>query len=111
MARGSAVGRRGPAGRACGSDRRRERRGARRAPGPAGSARRARRASDRGPAQTLAIIDGQPEVRAPDLAAELGRDTASFKRDVRKLKELGLTESLEIGYRLSPAGRALLDGL
>jgi ribosomal protein S19E (S16A) len=30
---------------------------------------------------------------------------------VRKLKELGLTESLKIGYRLSPRGRALLDGL
>ena len=29
-----------------------------------------------------------------------------FKRDVRKLKELGLTESLPVGYRLSPRGRA-----
>ena len=47
---------------------------------------------------------GQPGPRAPDLAAELGRDTGQFKRDVRKLKELGLTESLEIGYRLSPRG-------
>jgi len=27
---------------------------------------------------------------------------------VRKLKELGLTESLERGYRLSPRGRAVL---
>ena len=59
--------------------------------------------------QTLAIIDRSPEVRAPDLAAELGRDTASFKRDVRKLKELGLTESLDIGYRLSPRGEAVVD--
>jgi hypothetical protein len=58
---------------------------------------------------TLAIIDRSPEVRAPDLAAELGRDTASFKRDVRKLKELGLTESLDIGYRLSPRGEAVVD--
>ncbi|WP_214406857.1 hypothetical protein, partial [Pseudonocardia lacus] len=56
---------------------------------------------------TLAIIDRSPEVRAPDLAAALGRDTASFKRDVRKLKELGLTESLDIGYRLSPRGEAV----
>jgi len=30
---------------------------------------------------------------------------------VRKLKELGLTESLEVGYRLSPRGRALLERL
>ena len=60
--------------------------------------------------QTLAVIDRSPEVRAPDLAAALGRDTPSFKRDVRKLKELGLTESLDIGYRLSPRGEAVVDG-
>ncbi len=67
-------------------------------------------ASPRGPwtAQTLALIAERPAVRAPDLAASLGRDTVSFKRDVRKLKELGLTESLRIGYRLSPRGRAVL---
>lgn len=69
------------------------------------------RASSIGPwtAATLAIIDENPEVRAPDLAARLGRDTASFKRDVRKLKQRGLTESLDIGYRLSPRGRAVVD--
>ena len=58
---------------------------------------------------TLAIIDRSPTVRAPELAAQLGRDTPSFKRDVRKLKELGLTESLDIGYRLSPRGVAVVD--
>lgn len=58
---------------------------------------------------TLAIIDRRPTVRAPDLAAELGRPTPDFKRDVRKLKELGLTESLDIGYRLSPRGAAVID--
>ena len=58
---------------------------------------------------TLEIIDRSPAVRAPDLAAELGRDTPDFKRDVRKLKELGLTESLDIGYRLSARGEAVLD--
>lgn len=31
-----------------------------------------------------------------------------FKRNVRKVKELGLTESLEVGYRLAPRGQALL---
>ena len=41
----------------------------------------------------------------------MGRERHPFKTDVRKLKELGLTESLEIGYRLSPRGRALLEGL
>lgn len=58
---------------------------------------------------TLRLIDDNPAVRAPDLAARLGRDTPSFKRDVRKLKERGLTESLDIGYRLSRRGAAVLD--
>jgi len=58
---------------------------------------------------TLRLIDTNPEVRAPDLAAGVGRPTPDFKRDVRKLKERGLTESLAIGYRLSPRGQAVLD--
>ncbi|HET9141201.1 hypothetical protein [Actinophytocola sp.] len=68
------------------------------------------RASAAGPwtAQTLAIIAERPEVRAPDLAATLGRETAPFKLDVRKLKNLGLTISLPVGYRLSPRGAAYL---
>lgn len=59
----------------------------------------------------LALIAANPARRAPDLAAELGRETLPFKRDVRKLKELGLTESLDVGYRLSPRGVALLAEL
>lgn len=68
------------------------------------------RASRHGPwtRQLLELIAARPEVRAADLAAAVGRDKLPFKRDVRKLKELGLTESLERGYRLSPRGRALL---
>jgi hypothetical protein len=50
-------------------------------------------------------------VRAADLAASVGREKHPFKLDVRKLKELGLTESLEVGYRLSPRGRAVMEGL
>ena len=57
----------------------------------------------------LELIRERPRVRAPDLAQSLGLDTQPFKRDVRKLKELGLTESLEIGYRLSPRGRTVLE--
>lgn len=69
------------------------------------------RASSSGPwtAETLTLVDRHPERRAPELAAMLGRETAPFKRDVRKLKELGLTESLAIGYRLSPRGEAVVD--
>lgn len=59
-------------------------------------------------ATTLRLIDKYPARRAPDLAASQRRDIMAFKRDVRKLKELGLTESLEIGYRLSPRGRAVV---
>lgn len=69
------------------------------------------RRSRRGPwtRETLGIIAGNPGRRAPDLAAELGRETLSFKRDVRVLKELGLTESLAVGYRLSPRGEAVVS--
>jgi hypothetical protein len=61
--------------------------------------------------ETLDLIDRNPERRAPDLAAKAGRETADFKKDVRKLKELGLTESLAIGYRLSPRGEVVVDKL
>lgn len=57
---------------------------------------------------TLRLIAAHEARRAPDLAAMVGRETQPFKTDVRKLKELGLTESLEVGYRLSPRGRAVL---
>ena len=39
--------------------------------------------------ETLDLIDLHPTVRAPDLAARVGRETADFKKDVRKLKEPG----------------------
>jgi|SRR4051794_9781605 hypothetical protein len=54
----------------------------------------------------LDLIAARPEVRAADLAESLGRETQPFKLDVRKLKNLGLTSSLERGYRLSPRGQA-----
>ncbi len=66
--------------------------------------------SERGPwtASMLRLIDKYPARRAPDLAASQRRDPLAFKRDVLRLKQLGLTESLEIGFRLSPRGRAVL---
>lgn len=68
------------------------------------------RASSHGPwtMTTLALIERRPAVRAGDLAEELGREMLPFKVDVRKLKNLGLTLSLEVGYRLSPRGAAYL---
>jgi hypothetical protein len=59
----------------------------------------------------MQAIAAQPGRRAGDLAAELGQERLPFKVDVRKLKDLGLTESLPIGYRLSPRGRAILRRL
>ena len=75
--------------------------------------RRMDTASRHGPwtRSVLQLISECPATRAGDLAARMGRERAPFKRDVRKLKELGLTESLELGYRLSPRGRALLERL
>ena len=58
--------------------------------------------------ETLELIAAKPAIRAGDLAQELGRARLPFKADVRKLKALGLTESLEVGYRLSPRGSAYL---
>jgi hypothetical protein len=59
--------------------------------------------------EILALIASRPGVRAPDLAESVGRDTRPFKADVRRLKELGLTHSLEVGYELSLRGLAYLD--
>jgi hypothetical protein len=57
----------------------------------------------------LELIAAQPAKRAGDLAEQMGQERLPFKANVRKLKALGLTESLEVGYRLSPRGRAYLD--
>src|SRR6185312_6953432 len=58
--------------------------------------------------ETLAIIGKHPRIAASKLAAKLGRETQPFKIDVRKLKRLGLTQSFEVGYEISPRGRAYL---
>lgn len=71
------------------------------------------RASRRG-AWTVAVlvaIGRHPGRRSTELAMQLGLDAAALKRNVRKLKELGLTISLERGYRLSPRGWELLRRL
>ena len=58
----------------------------------------------------LQAIAARPSVRAADLARGFGRETQPFKLDVRKLKNLGLTLSLEIGYTLSPRGESYVRG-
>ena len=69
------------------------------------------RASSHGPWTTdvRELIRDHPGTLAADLAERRGREKLPFKSDVRKLKALGLTESLRVGYRLSPRGRAVLQ--
>jgi hypothetical protein len=59
----------------------------------------------------LRLIQARAGVVSTELAAERTQERQAFKTDVRKLKNLGLTESLPVGYRLSPRGRALLRHL
>jgi hypothetical protein len=60
---------------------------------------------------TLRMIQAEPGRRAGDLAPRLPMRTRTFKRRVRQLKDLGLTESLGTGYRISPRGAAYLERL
>jgi hypothetical protein len=61
--------------------------------------------------RALELIAAWPGRRAPELAELAGWETAPWKTNVRRLKELGLTESLPVGYRLSPRGEQVLDHL
>ncbi len=61
--------------------------------------------------KVLETIDAHPAVRAGDLCGMVGQEKMVFKLNVRKLKALGLTESLDIGYPLSPRGQILLRRL
>ncbi|HWW58968.1 MAG TPA: hypothetical protein VN047_18890 [Sphingopyxis sp.] len=56
----------------------------------------------------IAAHEGQP---AAEIARVFGIEKIKLKQNIRELKELGLTESLETGYRLSPRGKALLAAL
>ena len=60
---------------------------------------------------TLRQIERLPGVVSTELAAEAGQERRTYKLRVRRLKALGLTESLERGYRLSPRGQAYLNTL
>lgn len=56
----------------------------------------------------LRLLSTSEGVPAIELAQTLGYEKEWLKPNVRKLKALGLTESLQPGYRLSPRGEALL---
>lgn len=61
--------------------------------------------------RVLAAIEAQPGIVSRTLAARLECDRDWLKTQVRKLKNLGLTVSLETGYELSPRGRVVLRKL
>lgn len=61
--------------------------------------------------KVLQTIDQHPRVVAAELARRLGFEKQWLKQNIRKLKNLGLTISHEIGYELSPRGRAILNHL
>jgi len=61
--------------------------------------------------QILQWIRDHPAVVSTELAALLGREVAPMKADIRRLKALGLTISLPVGYQLSPRGEAYLASL
>ena len=71
------------------------------------------RASSRGPwtGAVLALIAESPGVVSTVLAEAMGWERQDFKLHVRRLKELGLTLSLDVGYRLSPRGESYLNHL
>lgn len=71
------------------------------------------RNSKRGPwtRSYLEVIRDMPATYSGLLANYLGIPKDDFKPWVRKLKALGLTESLEVGYRLSPRGEKVLAAI
>jgi hypothetical protein len=68
------------------------------------------KSSSRGPwtGAVLALIADRPATVSTVLAEAIGWERQDFKLHVRRLKELGLTLSLDVGYRLSPRGEAYL---
>ena len=71
----------------------------------------ARSAAGSWTARVLAAIEAHPGVVSRTLAERLGCETDWLKPQVRKLKSLGLTISLQIGYELSPRGGVVLNRL
>jgi hypothetical protein len=71
------------------------------------------RSSSRGPwtGAVLGLIADRPAVVSTVLAQAIGWERPDFKLHVRRLKALGLTFSLDVGYRLSPRGESYLRSM
>jgi len=59
--------------------------------------------------ELLREVSRHPGVSSAVLAHNLGRDRPKLKADMRKLKRLGLTRSLEVGYELTDVARELIS--
>jgi len=71
------------------------------------------KSSGRGPwtGAVLTLIADRPAVVSTVLAEAIGWERQDFKLHVRRLKALGLTLSLDVGYRLSPRGESYLRSM
>jgi biotin operon repressor len=56
--------------------------------------------------QVLSVIAEVEDIAASAISERLGIEKQRLKRYIRSLKEIGLTESLPRGYRLSPRGKS-----
>ena len=72
---------------------------------------RLRRIDGPDPREELARAAERPGIVSTVLAEAMGWERQDFKLHVRRLKELGLTLSLDVGYRLSPRGESYLNYL
>lgn len=61
--------------------------------------------------EALRLIGERDGRTAGEIAERLGIEKPTLKRKIRQLKELGLTESLQSGYRLSDRGRVVRKAL
>ena len=59
----------------------------------------------------LKAISDNPKLRALDLAVKMNKEKDWLKINIRKLKNLGLTISHEVGYTISPFGEFVLREL
>ena len=58
--------------------------------------------------RTLQLISEQQGVVSTVLARQIGIERYEYKALIIKLKRLGLTYSLDVGYAITPRGRAYL---
>lgn len=61
--------------------------------------------------KVLRLIQDNPQKRAIDLSRKIHIEKDWLKPNIRKLKNLGLTISHEVGYSISPLGEEILRRL